>query len=201
MKNYSKTSWITSIGLIAFFLILYGIINHFPMHRYAVPFLFNEDKIPFLPWTFVIYISAFVQGAIIIHLIPRQFLLKAFIVALCMICIGLLFFVLFPIEYPRFLYPNSNVLIAFFRTTDATGNCYPSLHVSMTLFLASFYTLIETSFFKKFLMWLWTIVIIISVLTTKQHYLIDVIGGTILAIPFIFKMRKEFKKYISKISI
>jgi membrane-associated phospholipid phosphatase len=39
-------------------------------------------------------------------------------------------------------------------------------------------------------MWLWTVAIIISVLTTKQHYLIDVFGGLALAITVIFILKK-----------
>lgn len=39
-----------------------------------------------------------------------------------------------------------------------------------------------------------SMLIIISVLTTKQHYIIDIIGGIVLVIPFIFTMRKDLIK-------
>lgn len=187
-----RTSWAVSVGLIACFLVLYGIVNHLPLHRHVIPFWFGENNIPFLPWTFIIYISAFVQGAIAIRYIPPVFLPKALVIALYMVIIGLIFFILFPIEYPRYLYPSANYLIESFRTSDASGNCFPSLHVATTLFLTSTYCLFEKSSVRKTLMWIWSIAIIISVLTTKQHYIVDILGGIILVIPCIFLLQKRF---------
>ncbi len=39
-------------------------------------------------------------------------------------------------------------------------------------------------------MWLWTALIVISVLTTKQHYLVDIVGGIVLVVPFIMILKK-----------
>ena len=190
--NNQKTKWIFCIGIVILILVPYEIVNHLPLHRYTIPFIFGEKRIPFLPWTFIIYISYFVQAVIIIRLIPVKFLPRVTLFALCMVMIGIIIFILFPIEYPRNLYFSANNNITLFRKIDGSGNCFPSLHVSMALFLATCYGLIQKSFIRKFLMWTWTIAVIISVLTTKQHYLIDIFGGIVLVIPFLIVLRKEF---------
>lgn len=150
-----------------------------------------ENRIPFLPWTFLIYISVFVQDAVIIRRIPAAQLRKTILLAAGMILIGLAFFVAFPIEYPRWLYQNNNGLVILFRNADGPGNCFPSLHVAVSMLLASYYSFIEKSLLKKVLMWLWALAIILSVLTTKQHYVIDIIGGIILSIPFIIILKRQ----------
>jgi len=65
---------------------------------------------------------------------------------------------------------------------DEPNNCFPSLHVSIS-FLASFVmwrkSRIEGVFFL-----IWSAAISISTLTTKQHYVADIIGGTLIAIFF-----------------
>lgn len=176
------------------FFIPYGIVNHLPIERYVVPFVFGENHIPFLPWTFIIYVSAFVQAFFIIRFIPKHFLPRIIALALCMLSVGILFFILFPIEYPRALYPTDNTLITFFRTIDTPGNCFPSLHVSLAILLAALYIFLETRTIRKIFMCIWTLLIICSVLTTKQHHVIDIIGGALLAIPFVFMLRKNLLK-------
>ena len=195
-KNQEQTKWIYCFGIIALFLVPYGIINNLPLHRYSIPFFWGEERIPFLPWTFIIYLSCFIQGAFAIRLTPRKFLPKALFAVSCLVFISLIFFIFFPIEYPRDLYPSSNLLVNFFRNTDGAGNCFPSLHVAISILLAFSYGLYKKSFNKKVLMWFWSILIIISTLTTKQHYLIDVFGGIILAIPFMLYLRKEYLKFL-----
>lgn len=190
MNNDEPIEWIVCVSLIIIYLIPYGIINHLPLHREVIPFILNENYIPFLPWTFIIYSSAFIQALIVIRKIPKESLRKIVVVIGCMVILGLLTFLLFPIQYPRELYPDHSVFVTFFRITDGAGNCFPSLHVAMSIIIAFCYGLVEKSKIRQSLMWLWTILIIISVLTTKQHYLIDIFGGIIFAIPTIFILKK-----------
>lgn len=190
-QKTKSTKWMYCILIVIGFLVPYAIVNHLPLDRYTISFILGEERVPFLPWTFIVYISAFIQGAIIIRHAPPKFLPRAVFIASCMLLVGIMFFLLLPIEYPRSLYPNTNSLINFFRQTDAAGNCLPSLHVAMTIFLTSYYTLFEKSLLRKSLMWLWTVAIIISVLTTKQHYLVDIFGGIVLTIPFVTLLRKK----------
>jgi membrane-associated phospholipid phosphatase len=187
----AETSWFLSILLICVYMIPYGIINHLPLHREVIPFVFGEEKIPFLPWTFIIYVSVYIQGLLVIKRIPNSTLKKILPVATGMVFLALLLFIFFPIEYPRSLYTSSNPFVVLLRITDGPGNCFPSLHVAITVFLAFCYGLIEKSPKKKVVMWLWSVLICISVLTTKQHYLVDILGGVALTLPGMYFLTRH----------
>ncbi len=179
-------NWLLDILLVCLFFVPYSIVGHLNIVRHTLPFLPGEELIPFLPWTFGIYLSAFFQGILIIYLIPKKSLGRALRLASLMLLIGLTCFVLFPIEFPRILYPTANDFITYFRAFDSAGNCLPSFHVAMAFFLTSYYSFFETSKTKRVVMWTWSTLIILSVLTTKQHYITDVVGGIILALPFVY---------------
>ncbi len=190
INEEQEITWLACAGIILLYLIPYGIVNHLPLHRTIIPFLPGEALIPFAPWTFVIYISVFIQALIIIKLLPQRIIKKVVMFAGGMVFVALLIFLFFPIEYPRMLYTSSSPLINLFRLTDGPGNCFPSLHVAMTTLLAFCYMLVQKSTLKRILMWTWTTAICISVLTTKQHYIIDVLGGIAIALPSMFLINK-----------
>ncbi|MEK9157645.1 MAG: phosphatase PAP2 family protein [Patescibacteria group bacterium] len=188
--NLQRTGWLICLGGIAIFLALYGFVSHLPIDRHAISFILNEEKVPFLPWTLIVYLSVFLQAGIILRLTPHKLLPRTLFFGLCIAIIGFIIFIIFPIEYPRNLYPTANKGITFLRKIYSSGNCFPSLHVAMTLLLTGFYCLVQKSKKLRFLMCLWAIAIVFSVLTTKQHYLIDIFGGVILATPFIFALKR-----------
>ncbi len=186
-----KDSYFIWLVIILFFLGLYGIVNHLTIDRHIIPFILGEEKIPFLPWTFLIYLSIFLQYFVVIRHIPHSVLGKLFSQFLWIIGISLVLYIVFPIEYPRDLYMSNNFFVTVLRSIDAPGNCFPSLHVIETVFMAACYSYIETKTWYKVLMWIWTTLIIISVLTTKQHYLVDIFGGILLVTPFLFIIKKD----------
>jgi len=190
IKNSPWIMW-ASIGFL--FLIPYAIVSHLPIHREVVGFILGEQHIPFLPWTFVIYGSLVIQYLVIAHRMPNRAFKKALVLFGCVVVISLILFVVFPIEFPRNLYTSDSWFINLIRIMDSAGNCFPSLHVSATLFLTSCYVAIEKTRWRQVLMWLWTLLITISVLTTKQHYLIDIFGAIVLIIPFVFIFKKSLK--------
>ena len=180
------------IGITLIYIAPYAIVDHLPIHRHVAPFILGESHIPFLPWTFIIYFSIYFQYLLVIWGASSRQLRRVFAPFVGIVIISLAAFIIWPIEFPRYLYPSTNSLMNFFRLIDGAGNCFPSLHVSVTIFLAACYSEISTSHFKKFLMWLWAFAIIVSVLTTKQHYLIDAFGGIGLATPFVIIFKKHF---------
>ena len=188
IKN-ERIGWIAYTGIIFLLLILYLLVNHLPLNRHTIPFLPEESSIPFLPWTFAVYISVFFQGILVLKDLPYKIFKRQVFVFSCMAFVAFAIFILLPIEYPRTFYPTTNSLIFFFRFIDGAGNCFPSLHVAITIFLAGSYCFMQRSFTKRFFMWIWTISITTSVLTTKQHYIVDVIGGIILVIPFLLYLK------------
>lgn len=190
INEQEETNWLAGIGIILLYLIPYGIVNHLPLHRSIIPFLPGETSIPFLPWTFIIYISVFIQGAIILRILPKSMLKKILPFAGGMVFVALIIFLFFPIEYPRMFYTTTSPLIHLFRLTDGPGNCFPSLHVGITMLLSFCYMLVEESTRKRTLMWIWTTAICVSVLTTKQHYIIDILGGIAISLPCMYFINK-----------
>lgn len=111
--------------------------------------------------------------------------------------ITIVIFQLFPVGYPREFYPlphaNSPSVNLFYkiRWIDSPMNCFPSLHVSLC-FLFSFGHWSES----KKLFWfsiMVTILISISTLTTKQHYIVDVVAGFLLSISIFVLIKRTTK--------
>lgn len=192
IKKQQK-SYFLWIGIIVFFLGLYSFVNHLSFERYTIPFILGEESIPFLPWTFVIYLSIFLQYFFVVRRIPEQALWVLVTRFLWVLGISLFIFTIFPTEFPRHLYPGNN-FVEFFRKIDGPGNCFPSLHVAQTIFMSACFSCIEKNNMKRILMWIWSLLIIFSVLTTKQHYLIDIFGGIILVAPFILLIKKDLSQ-------
>lgn len=187
-----RREWLFAISIVILFLVPYSVVGHLPLARTHITFLPGEAAIPFLPWTFIVYLSVFVQAVVCIRFIPKRFLLTAVSYAFGLLFVALVCFVLWPIAYPRELYPTIHASILFFRTIDPPGNSFPSLHVAMSFFLTGCYTFFATSRTKRILFWIWSILISFSVLTTKQHYIIDIFGGVILAAGFLLLIRRSF---------
>lgn len=193
MHTEYRTRWIVCIAILILFIIPYSIINHLPFERKIIELILGEENIPFLPWTFVIYLSVFPQAVVVIRFILKRLLRKVMAVASVLVSIHLVLFIIYPIEYPRVACPDNNI-ISIFHSIDNPGNCFPSLHVSMTLLFATCFLLTKQSVRAKILMWIWTLLITASVLTTKQHYLIDIFAALLLTGSVLYASRKNLQK-------
>ena len=105
------------------------------------------------------------------------------------------FFLFFPTTYPRPVYPEvANAFVAFLmnlvRTGDTPNNCFPSMHVALTIGATASIRHRGKGFFLFF--GTWTLLIILSTLTTKQHYLMDICGGATVASLLIYLDAKVF---------
>jgi len=142
-----------------------------------------EGAIPLLPWTVWIYSSVY-----FIYLAScalqrdekqyRQFL-SGYVFAYALSGI---FFVLYPTTFPREQFPLSleapsftEYFFLWFRTIDLPTNCLPSMHVgSCVMSTLPFYKRRPRVFI---LFSIWSIAIVATTLTTKQHYFVDLIAG------------------------
>lgn len=93
-----------------------------------------------------------------------------------------LFYYLFPTYVKRPILTKSNwstrILQMVYRN-DGDYNAFPSGHVSQTSLICLFYGHLYPN-----LAWLWismVIVVILSTLFTRQHYLVDPFGGLVIA--------------------
>ncbi len=170
------------VTYMAMYAICYVLPNLFPLSPpNTLPLYAVDLAIPLIPWTFLIYVSDYLLFFLVILIHPtaasfRVFSRQAFLVLF--IC-GT-FFLLYPTTYPRPEYPSSSSalitwIMNLIRFADTPNNCFPSMHVAMTGIGAWSLRSVKPRSFPW--VFLWTIAIFLSTLTTKQHYVWDVVGG------------------------
>lgn len=160
--------------------------NFWPLFPPAfLPLSSIDLAVPFLPWTFLIYVSDYLVFVIAIYMLDLEgfnaFSRKMFLTLL--ICGG--FFIFFPTAYPRPVYPENQPLLIHLvmnlvGVADSPLNCFPSMHVALTTVAAWSVRCLGRKTFIAFCVW--AVAIFISTLTTKQHYLADIGGGLSVAV-------------------
>ena len=181
--------------LAVFVTALYFLTNHNPI---KTPELLNLNSldlaIPFWPESFWVYLSMIPMYFVSLSFMKdEQNLNRLFWGNLFMWSGCALFFLIYPTTFPREAYPldrNSTSTItyaAFFvwrEYLENPTNCFPSLHVASSLFCGLLY--LKEGLKKFSIFFPWSVVVCLSTLTTKQHYLVDVIAGAALAVSFYF---------------
>lgn len=175
------------VALIA--AMLYLASNHYPFFKpQLLPMSWLDQVTPLVPNTIWIYVSEYIFfGVVYLNCRDMLNLNKYLYSFLALQVVSVLIFWAWPTTYPRDLYPlptdTNNLTFAIFsslRDADSPNNCCPSLHVS-SVFLSSFIFLDEQRWKFPFF-FLWGVAIAASTLTTKQHYLVDVITGLLMAL-------------------
>lgn len=174
------------IGMFGIAAPLYLIPNHFPLlPPVELPLTAIDRLIPFVPETIWIYLSEYPLVISAYALTRDSATLTRYLKStLALLVFSAVIFVLFPTTYPRHLFPLPETLDPFSRylfqlqrTGDSPLNCFPSLHVCTVL--AAALQLRGQS--GRYLFYMsWALLICLSTLTTKQHYLWDVLGGAAL---------------------
>lgn len=139
--------------------------------------------IPFLPWTVWVYVSEYLFLILAIWFSPddRRRSDCAYGLVLAAI-IGLVIFTLLPTSVMRESPDPDGVtgfLLRCLFALDTTGNALPSLHVANTC-LAAIALAARRGLWRVAVV-AWAALIMLSTLTTKQHYAVDVAGGLVLA--------------------
>ena len=169
--------------------LLYSSSNHLLLFETQLLNMTEFDQnVPFLPWTFWIYISEYLFFYAVYQLVTQPNLWsKCLYAAFTLQVTSIIIFFLWPTIYPRELFPipesTSSITrwtFTEFRKLDAPTNCAPSLHVS-TCYLLSFIFLNEARW-KFIFIFIWASAVAVTTMTTKQHYLIDVIWGFGMAV-------------------
>ena len=106
--------------------------------------------------------------------------------AAVMAAIGLVVFWLFPTTVPVFAVDWSQYpALQFLKATDVGGNAFPSLHVAFAVFSAVLLgrqlRSVHAPAWTRWMNVLWAFGIVYSTLATRQHVLLDVLGGALLA--------------------
>ena len=192
----NKRLWF--VVLVAYFIFGYISLGNLNMHRIhyfdvSLPF---ESKIPFIPFFIIGYTSVYLALILVYVLIDDYKLFKrAIFFFVAVSTIHFLFFWFMPVKMIR---PDMtaasgimSVITKYYYLIDNPTNCFPSLHVA--------YPLVGTTVmwnYKRmwgYLMLFLTALIAISVILVKQHYIMDVIGATIVVF-FVLLMQKTLLK-------
>jgi membrane-associated phospholipid phosphatase len=151
-----------------------------------------DQLIPFVPefiWIYHTLIPVFIITTMILIERKSVFYTAFFSVLLASIVMNL-FYIYFPVTYPRDMWqltePSlSGFFVELTRRVDGANNAFPSGHVTLSCLLT---LLIGLTNFAKRYNWLqplyavWAILIAASTLTLKQHFIVDVVSGIILAL-------------------
>ena len=189
--------WVGPLGIMLF-VICYMIPNHIQIFEPSYLYLFDFEKtIPFMDWTIWIYMSSYIYVALAFILLrQKENMNHVFYAQMLFLLIAMVFFFIYPTAYPR---PSveyngtAGSMVNFLYLMDTPNNAMPSLHITLT-FLAGFGFLKERRHLFPLFM-VWAILISVSTLTVKQHYLWDILAGFVLAIAFYwisFKVIKPF---------
>ena len=164
------------------YLFLYAITNRFPIFDpVQIPMSNIDQSIPFIPLMIPIYIS---YAAFIIIVIYRskndQELTEIFYISHIQLTICLVFYIIYPVAFPREIYYSeyyiTQIFIDFWNNIDGPNSCFPSMHTTNSCLA------IHYSQNKKYrgIFTAWGIIIIISTLTCKHHYIVDVMAGMLV---------------------
>jgi len=175
---------------IAFFLG-YTIPNHFHLFEpNLLPLTSWDTAVPFMPWTVFIYTSEYILFVSAYFLFSNEINRNKYIWAYFgVLFTGMLFFVFWPTTYPRGEFPippdthwfTAKVFLTL-RTIDNPSNCFPSMHVACCYLTAFAYLPKNESRLKFWIYFIWSTLVGLSTLPTKQHYVVDVVGGILLAV-------------------
>ena len=145
-----------------------------------------DDAIPFWPWTSWCYLP-FYAAIFIIAIIGfrhRALFNRAVLAVVLVMTLGAVGHVLIGAEYPRPVlsppYPDlSSAFLAAVQRIDPPGNVFPSLHVAHTNMLSL--VLMKDRPRLGLVTLTMAILLAASTLTTKQHFIADVVAGYVLA--------------------
>jgi membrane-associated phospholipid phosphatase len=167
------------------FALAYGALGTCPWSEPSyLPLTPVDQAIPLLPWTLLIYLSDYVFILLVmVSLKKSEDFTTAFYRMIAGIVMTFVVFLIFPTVYPRPsvpLDPFWSEIFLYLHFLDQPTNCFPSLHVSITLIAAA--SLHGWRPRLRLATWLWILAICLSTLTTKQHYVLDVLGGVFVAL-------------------
>lgn len=186
-QTYSVTrKTLGMILLVTFYTAGYlGInrINDYRNHYYDVSLWFEKD-IPFVPYMIIGYSFVFVLVAILFLIIDNMpdfwdMCLRFFNMSLLCFII----FLIFPVRMnlrPEVSMTNNWIteIVRFYFWIDHPYNLFPSMHLSASFFSA-FYCMRRGPVIGSITM-IMAIIVSVSVVLLKQHYIMDVVAGFIV---------------------
>lgn len=160
---------------------------YLPLNRRQVKYYWKlplDDQLPLLPGMIIVYFSYYLMFFIgsLILIFSGQFF--PFITAMIIVqVLGDLFWYFFPNGVKRPEVKGEGLmrqwLRQLYRLDQYDGNAAPSAHVFHAIIIGHFLARLWPQF--SLLIYVWVGLIIASTVLIKQHYLLDVLGGILVA--------------------
>ncbi len=176
-----------ALGATAMNAVLYLVPNHLqlfpPRQLWWTPV---DAAVPFLPGTVWIYFSDYVLVAAAFLLQETWPAVRRYVrTYFALLVVGAVIHLLWPTVFPREWFPldggsPSARALGTLRGVDAATSCLPSMHVAGSYLGAFSLWRHRPAVFGAFL--LWATAVAASTLSTKQHYLVDIFAGLVLAL-------------------
>ena len=183
-----------------FFIGYFHVLRHPVRPVTEMPLTPLDQWVTFEPLALVAYVSLWVYVGIPAGLLPslRQLVVYGLWVgALC--TTGLVVFYAFPTAVPQPFLPVDVALypgFALLQGVEAAGTACPALHVAPALFSACWLDRLLRQYAAPWqpraLNALWVVLIIYSTMAIKQHVALDVAGGALLALLFVWPSMRWF---------
>lgn len=179
----------------------YYVTNHYPVFTpQYLPLTWVDKATPFIPHSVWIYMSEYFYFVFIYLMLKSHAHINKYLYSFFSLQVfACLMFLFFPTTYPRELFPippGTEPWLAaaweWLRKQDAPTNCFPSLHVA-SVYLSAFVFWDDKQIKKFWGFMIWSTAIAFTTLTTKQHYLADVIFGFSLACLFFWLFHRKFR--------
>jgi membrane-associated phospholipid phosphatase len=170
--------------VLAQWVFLYNLVNWATLFRTSILMLETpvDRAFPLVtPWIFV-YTLAYPCCLSPVFLVTLPRLRTACFAYTIAIAVSLFTFMIMPVGIVRPEPPPDALgvtLMAVTRAIDQPFNCFPSLHVSLD-FLAAFFTWTQRPRAGAGLLGM-AMLISVSTLFVKQHYVLDIVAGVLLA--------------------
>ena len=203
--NLQEVKWIDLVWLLILPLININYVISNTLFQSGKNLALPLDKeIPFVSlfvFPYVYWYIFIIVGLIFLLSKDRKEYLRALMAIYIGMCICFAFYYLYPVEISRPVVENNtipNKLVNIIYKNDRPFNCFPSIHVLNTYIIMRF-TKIKDNKYWFYYTNIIGILIILSTLFIKQHFILDGVVAIILAEIVILVVKKIEDKYVSYI--
>jgi hypothetical protein len=195
MKAQLKYYLLAQLGMT---IIYHGTMWISPFQPATLPLTFFDNLIPYKDWFGAVYLSFFfLLFYTVFYLAVQHSFACATAVIITAIAAGIVF-ICFPTVYlAKPAMQNPTFLFTTIKSYDSNYNCFPSVHVSVSV-VCCYYACLQKSIFVKCVFTTWFLLLFASVIVTQQHYFYDAAGGLLLGILILVNSRRWYK-FFSKI--
>ena len=206
-----RTLWLTkamgtTLGISAFFFLYFWVMHSMAGEAVTVPMTPVDRWVGVSQLALLPYVSLWLYVSLAPALAADMAALRTYISgALTIAGLGLATYWLFPTTTPAFGvdwadYPALQIL----KATDLGGNAFPSLHVAFAAYsavvIANELRSLDAPPWMRGGNWFWCAAIVYSTLATRQHVVIDVLGGLFLTFVALRMCRSRTMKLLFRVA-